>query len=507
MKKSQLKIGVILSYIGMFTQNLISIVYTPVMLRLLGQSEYGLYQLVFSVISYLGLMSFGFSSSYVRFYSRYKVNDDEDKIAKLNGMFIIIFIFISIITLICGTFMTINAEVLFSDSLSISEIQTARILMFFMIINLSITFVSSVFDNIVTAHEKYFFQKILSLVQIIANPFLTLPLLLMGYKSISLVIATTLITLIKFIVNVFYCKKNLNVKFSYKKFDKYVFIELGTFSFYIFLNMIVDQINWSVDKYVLGIFNGTVAVAIYSIGSQINSIYMNASSSISSVFIPRINVIVAENCSANEKLTNLFIKVGRIQFIILSLIYTAFVLLGQYFISVWAGNQYSNAYYVAVILITPVTIPLIQNIGIEIQRSKNMHKFRSIVYFIVAILNITISIPLSKYFSEIGAAIGTAVSLLIGNVIIMNWYYNNRVGLDISLFWKNIFKLCCPVLVSFFIGIILKRVIIIDCLINFILYGIIYTIIYIFLMYLLGMNDEEKKLLTNLIHKIIKRKI
>ena len=73
MKTNQLKIGVMLSYVSIIAQNIISIVYTPVMLRLLGQSEYGLYQLVYSVVSYLGLLSFGFGSAYVRFYSRYKV--------------------------------------------------------------------------------------------------------------------------------------------------------------------------------------------------------------------------------------------------------------------------------------------------------------------------------------------------------------------------------------------------------------------------------------------------
>ena len=41
-----------------------------------------------------------------------------------------------------------------------------------------------------------------------------------------------------------------------------------------------------------------------------------------------------------------------------------------------------------------MTVPLIQNIGIEIQRAKNMHQFRSKVYFCMAIGNALVSIPL-----------------------------------------------------------------------------------------------------------------
>ena len=200
MKVNQLKIGVVLSYVSMIVQNIIAIVYTPVMLRLLGQSEYGLYQLVYSVVSYLGLLSFGFGSAYVRFYSRYKVKDDQEGIAKLNGMFMIVFNIIAIIALLAGGVLVGNVNNLFSKSLTANEINTATILMILMVINLAISFPSSVFDSFVTAHECYFFQRVISLLQTVLNPFLTLPLLLMGYKSISLVVVTTILTVSKFII-------------------------------------------------------------------------------------------------------------------------------------------------------------------------------------------------------------------------------------------------------------------------------------------------------------------
>ena len=216
MKINQLKIGVILSYITMFAQNIIGILYTPIMLRLLGKSEYGLYQLVYSVVSYLGLLSFGFGSAYVRFYSRYKVKDDEDGIARLNGMFITIFLIIALISILAGSVLVVNVELIFKQGLTPSEINTARILMILMVFNLAVTFPSSVFDSYVTAHECYFFQRVVSLLQTVLNPFLTLPLLLMGYKSISLVVVTTVLTLGKFVLNVYYCKKKLNMQFKFK---------------------------------------------------------------------------------------------------------------------------------------------------------------------------------------------------------------------------------------------------------------------------------------------------
>lgn len=231
---------------------------------------------------------------------------------------------------------------------------------------------------------------------------------------------------------------------------------------------------------------------------------MSLSTSVSSVFIPRINTIVADN-DDNAKLTDIFTRVGRIQFIVLALVLFGFILLGKYFISVWAGNGYDSAYYVVLLLIIPVTVPLIQNLGVEIQRAKNMHKFRSIVYFIIALGNVILSIPLTKAYGEVGAALGTAITMILGNVIIMNWYYQARVKLDMKYFWNNIFSLLPAILVSFFIGLAVSKVIVVDSIINFIIVGCIYVLAYIICMYLFGLNSYEKSLFDGTINKVLRR--
>ncbi len=191
---NQKKIGVTLSYVSEAIKILSSLIYTPIMLRLLGQSEYGLYQLVYSVVSYLSLLSLGFASSYLRFYSRYKAEKNEDGIARLNGMFLLIFCSISVICVLCGTVMIGNIRAIFGTGLTDAEYETARILMALMIVNMAITFPNSVFNCSVTAHEQFFFQKLLIVLQNLLNPFLTLPLLILGYGSIGMVAVTTFLT-------------------------------------------------------------------------------------------------------------------------------------------------------------------------------------------------------------------------------------------------------------------------------------------------------------------------
>ena len=501
---NQRKAGVILSYAGEIVKILVNLVYTPIMLRLLGQSEYGLYQLVYSVVSYLSLLSLGFGSSYLRFYSRYKAQNDEDGVAKLNGMFILIFCSISVICILCGTVMVRNIRTIFGTGLTESEYATAKVLMELLIINLALTFPNSVFNCSITAHEKFLFQKLLILLQNLFSPFLTLPLLIMGYGSIGMVSVTTLLTFVLLISNMFYCFKKLHVRFAFHGLKISLFKEMWVFTFFIFLNQIIDQINWSVDKFLLGRFAGTTAVAVYGVGGQINTLYLQFSSSVSNVFVPKVNRIVAET-NDNTELTTLFTKVGRIQFIVLGLILTGFVFFGMPFVNLWAGEGYGASYAVALLLIIPVTVPLIQNLGIEIQRAKNMHKARAVVYLAIAIANVFISIPLIKFFGPEGAALGTAISLFAGNIIFMNWYYHARIGMNMFYFWKEIAKFIPALIAPCVVGVAIMKFVNITGLVKLGVFAVVYAAVYGLSMYFFGMNEEEKQLVMGPIRKILRK--
>ena len=86
---NQIKAGAILSYVQMALSIIIGLIYTPVMIRLLGKSEYGLYNTVSSTISMLSILSLGFNSGYIRYYAKYKKNNDQESINKLNGVLIV----------------------------------------------------------------------------------------------------------------------------------------------------------------------------------------------------------------------------------------------------------------------------------------------------------------------------------------------------------------------------------------------------------------------------------
>lgn len=500
-KVNQLKIGAVLSYISLGLTSFISILYTPIMLRLLGQSEYGLFNLSNSIIGYLGVLDLGLGNAVVRYTAKYRALEDKEGEENLHGIFIVIYSILALIVMIIGTGLVANVDRFFSKTLTIEELSRIRILMKIMIFNLAISFPLGVFGGIISAYEHFIFPKIIAIIRALVNPLIMIPLLFMGYKSIGMTIATTAINIVCITVNIYYCFKVLKIKIKFRKFDRCVLKEISGYSFFIFLNIIVDKIYWTTDQFILGAVSGTVGVAIYSVGSTINIYYMNFSNAIANVFLPKVTKMVTKNASDKE-ISDLFIKTGRIQYIVMAFILCGFLLFGKEFVKIWAGNDYTESFYIALIVMIPLTVPLIQNLGITILQAKNMHKFRSNVYIGIAILNVVASIPLAKILGGFGAALSTAISMTIGNIIIINIYYYKKIKIDIPSFWKSIFTMSIPVILSVVVGKLITSIINIDGYLGVVIKGSIFSVIFLTLMWFMGMNDYEKELFIAPINKI-----
>lgn len=499
--KDQLKAGVVLSYISTAVSIVIQLVYMPVMIRLLGQSEYGLYSLVSSVVSYLSLFSLGFSGAYMRFFAR--SYGDREKTASLNGMFFSLFTVLTALAIICGTVLSFFPKQIFGDKLTSAELSKARILMLILVVNIAVSLINGLFDSIINAHEQFIFQRIVGLVSTVVSPFVTLPLLLIGYRSIMLVIVTTVLTFARLAVNIWFCCRKIRISISFRHFDWRMMKEVSVFSIFLFINMIIDQVNWNVDKLILGHTSGTNEVAVYGVASQLNSVFMTFSTTISSVFVPRVNHIAAQKGNnAGEEFTGLMAKIGRIQWMILGLPTLGFIVFGKYFIvNIFAGKGYEEAYAATLLLILPAIIPWVQNIGIEMQRALNKHQFRSIIYLIMAIVNVVISIPLASRFGVIGAAMGTALSLTIGNGLIMNVFYHKALKIDMEYFWKEIFKTLKGFLLPAVAAITIMRFVPFNCLTVFFVSIFAFIVIYCASVIAFSFNKEEKNMLLGMIGK------
>ena len=178
------------------------------------------------------------------------------------------------------------------------------------------------------------------------------------------------------------------------------------------------------------------------------------------------------------------------------------VLYPKEFIIACVGKEFETSYYVALILILPLCIPLIQNLGLSIMQAKNKFKFRTISMAIMSVFNIILSIFLAKQYGPVGSAIGTAISLIIINIIVMNIYYYKEIKIDIKRFWNEIIKMTVPYVIPIVLILVLMNYITLHGYKYLIFFGSIYTVLYSITAYFLSMNNYEKNLFKNAYNKV-----
>lgn len=503
MSKSQLKIGVLLSYVVLALQNLVGLAYTPFMLRMMGKSEYGLYSVAASIVAYLTVLDLGFGNAIVRYTAKFRAEGKQEEQYKMFGMFFLIYCGIGLIALLAGGILYLKAENIFDASMTVTELERTKIILLLMVANLAITFPFSLFGSIVTAYEQFVFQKVVSIIRIVLNYTTMIVLLNFGYKAIAMVVVTTIFNLLTLGSNFWYCKYCLKIKLLLGRIQWDFLKEVSVYSLWIFMNVIMDRIYWSTGQFVLGAFVGTASVAVFAVAIQLQHMYMSFSLAISGVFLPKITAMtVAE--SDGKAISDLFIKTGRIQYCVMALVLSGFFLFGRQFIVLWAGDGYEEAYIIAMLFFVPLTVPLIQNIGITILQARNQLKFRSLLYLFISLASLAAQIPLSRCYGGIGCAIAIAGALTLGQIIVMNVYYRVKQNIDILKFWIEIAKMSIVpgcMIVSFYC---ILQYFVLDSVLKLCVGIFLYLLVYLPLFFVCSMNTYERNLILNPVKKIMK---
>ena len=501
---SQLKSGALLSYVVLALHNLVGLLYTPFMLRMMGKSEYGLYSIAASIVAYLTVLDLGFGNAIVRYTAKFRAENKQEEQYEMFGMFFLLYCGIGLIALLAGGVLYWNAENIFDASMTANELSRTKIILALMIFNLAVTFPFSLFGSIITAYEQFIFQKVIIIVRIILNTATMIVLLNFGYKAIAMVVVTTVFNLLTHGLNFWYCKHYLKIKLKFAKFQWGFLKEVSIYSFWIFLNAIMDRIYWSTGQFVLGAYAGTAVVAVFAVAIQLQHMYMSFSTAISGVFLPKVTAMAVRESDGKE-ISDLFIKTGRIQYCVMILVLTGFFLFGRQFIRLWAGDGYDDAYIISMLFFVPLTVPLIQNLGITILQARNQMRFRSLLYLVISFASLGLQIPLSKYYGGIGCACAIAGALVLGHILVMNVYYQVKQNIDIIGFWKEIEKMSVvPALLTVGTYLILQQYAL-DSILKLIVGIVLYLIIYLPLFFAFSMNAYERDLILKPVKKILKR--
>lgn len=502
------KIGVIYSYVLMFVEVFSATLFTPFLIRSLGQSEYGVYQLVYSVTAYLMLLDLGIGNAVIRYMAKYRAENNKQKQEEFLGIATLFYSIIALIVLIVGAVLLVIFPTVFAKGLTPEEISVGRKLLTVTILSTAVTLGTSSFATTLMAYERFSFSKGLSILFSLLKIIFAFLALLLGMRSLGVVMVYFLSNVLTRGAYTVYVLFKLQLKPKFKNPDFGFVKETVSYSAFVLLQMIATQINSMTDSVLLGILakGSSVIIAVYGAGAQIVQYFKTVGGHFNGVLMAGVVRLVENGANAKE-LQNEMVRIGRIVFMMLGMVFTVFVVNGTDFMVLWAGENYRQGYMVAVAIMAPTMFTLVQSIGNQILWAMNKHRTQAVVQVVSALINIVLTAFLIKWSPLIGAVVGSVIALTVGDVLCMNLMFKKEIGISLTGYYKGLFKGVLPsLLLSAGAGLLFNLIglskfgwlgLVVNCGVMVLVYGIC--------MFGFGMNASEKHMIFGMFKKVGKK--
>ena len=501
------KIGVILSYVLMLFEVISTLLLTPFIIRTLGQAEFGVYKLSITINAYLLLLDLGVGNAITRYVSKYRVDGDEEKQRQFLGVATVFYFAIAVIALVIGFILIQIFPTVFAKGLSPSETALGQKLLAITMVNSAVTLGTVPFANVLIAYERFSVSRGSSIIQIILRMAFTFLALSMNMGSVGIVTVNLIATVLCRSFFVFYVTGKLKLIPKFKGIKAGFIKEIVAYSSLILLQMVATQLNSSVDQVLIGslVASSAVILAVYGVGTQIVQYFQSIGTAFTGVMMPGIVGMVERKASPKELLDEM-VRIGRIIFMVLMLIWSGFLINGRQFVILWAGADNEDAYIVALILMSAYTLVLTESIGTQVLWALNRHKEQSFLKIAIVLVNIVLTVFLIKWQPLIGATLGTFISLMAGDIIVMNYIFVKKIKINLLSYYAGIFKGIVPsaalaVLSGWLLSLVYSGSAAATG-VNLLLMVLVYAAA----MWLFGMNGYEKQLVGSLFRKIIRFK-
>ena len=495
MKRQSRVKGIAISYISTAVRTLSKLFLTPIYLRVLGLDDYGFYQYIFSIASYVTILDFGITSVINTFSIKYK--EDGNKEGVENVMFYtLVFSFLAALVIAAfGAVIIIGAPTVFGSPID-GRVGLTRKLLVLMISELIMLMFQHYFEGVILAEERYITLRSVDLIQIVIRCIITLLLLYSNIGVMSIAIGDFLGVGLCLSFEIYYCFKRLKLKVKYHYKDMDLLRGIAKLSLALCLQSLISFLNSSIDKYVLGRYLNTVAVTIYTVALTFSMFFDEIATAIQRLYLPQVVKLVSSGADG-EQLTDFVIVPGRYQLVLCGGVLGAFILFGRQFIEMWSGKDTLDAWAISLYLMVPSVFPLIQNVCLSILTAMNKRMFRSYVLGGMAIANLFLTIYLVKRIGLMGAPIGTFISLILGNNIAMNLYYKKVIGINVFRLFKSILKGIMPCAVMATCACIPLTLASVKGFVWFIVECVVFCLVYGVLLWLWGLNSTEKNQIRN----------
>ncbi|MBQ9761477.1 MAG: oligosaccharide flippase family protein [Oscillospiraceae bacterium] len=430
--------GIIWSYAYTVVNMICGLFLSSYLLRMLGDTEYGIYQTISSFANCLVMLEFGtgtvLTKNIILCRSRSASKEEIDR--NISTIWTITLILSAIIAAV-GLALYIGIDNIYANSMTAEQITRAKQIYIVTLVYLLASFMFQTGRSTALGFENYTFSSKINLIRVVLRTGLLTLLIWFARSAIYIALIDACLSISLLLFTLYYCGMKLNVHFSFRYFDPVVFQASIGLCMALFIQSIVNQINTNVDKFLIGVFMDPEMVSLYGVGMYVFSVFSSLTSVPISMFAPQIIGEVGAR-GINEGLHNKLLQATKLVTLIGGSVFFGFIAVGRPFVEIVYGEKYRTAWLIAVVLMSSAFLNMITGVLVNVLDALNKRMFRSLLILVTTLLNVVLTIWWLPGYGIVGAALATAICTAIGQVVIMGAYYTAKLKIRIlDLYWQS----------------------------------------------------------------------
>ena len=457
--KKNIAIGAILGYLAFFVSIIHGLVLTPMILNAFGKVDYGLYGLATSIITLL-LLDFGLATATNTYLTRLRAAGDKDGVQRFLAAIFKLYLIIDIAFVAVIALVYFLCPILYKNTYTPQEIEKLQFLVLIVGGYSLISFPSQTFTGVISTYEKFSFNKLADLIQKTLYFAFTIVCIKLDWGIIGITAVNAICGVIAAVIRLVYMRTYLNIKLDLRlKISKTELKSVLKFSMWSLVHAISVRLVINITPSILGIVSDADQVALFTIVTTIEGYIFTFGAIANSFFLAKVARTDAHGSEEErrEHLQQLAAKIGKLQFVVITLIFIGFVSVGKEFIFIWLGadQEYQLVYWCIIALCIYDVFNIPQIVFETGMFSRGYMKPLALNAAAKAFINLALSFWLSsKDAGLIGAsnigniggavtgAVGASIAIMIARIvqlILDNISYKKYLKISLPRFFKEIY--------------------------------------------------------------------
>jgi O-antigen/teichoic acid export membrane protein len=433
---NQLATSIGSNWIAFTTSVITAFLLTPFVVHHLGNTAYGVWTLVVSMISLMGLLDLGMRGAVTRFVSLNHAQGNHHEASRAVSAAFWLRLWIAGFILSVSLLLCWLAPIFFHIPLGLRAAARGAILLTGASFALTLAF--GVFGGVLVALNRFPYVSGISIGQTLLRAAGVVWLLKAGHGIFSLALwEFTVAVLVNAVLRMLCSRVYQELQVSLSRPDPALFRQFIGYSFYVFLIHCATLLIYYVDNLVVGAFVSAAAVTFYAIGGGLLDYLRQIVSSGTMIFMPLASSFEAKG--EHSELRRLLVQGTRFALLISLPIALALYFRGHTFIAIWMGAQYAQlSGRILQILLLAQIFSVANFTSGNIAFGTAKHRPFALAVLTESIANLTLSILLVKRIGITGVAWGTVIPNLFVQFVFWPRYICKLLEMPIrSYLWQS----------------------------------------------------------------------